>query len=82
MAIAFSVSITSSPVQFGVTKIVSLKENGENGESIPVTLENKREFVQLSAQYRLYTSIKDQLENLLSGFYEIIPKDLIAIVRS
>jgi E3 ubiquitin-protein ligase HUWE1 len=53
----------------------------ENGESIPVTLENKREFVQLSAQYRLYTSIKDQLENLLSGFYEIIPKDLIAIVR-
>jgi len=65
-------------VQFGVTKIVSLKENGE---SIPVTLENKREFVQLSAQYRLYTSIKDQLENMLSGFYEIIPKDLIAIVR-
>jgi E3 ubiquitin-protein ligase HUWE1 len=59
-------------------KIVSLKENGE---SIPVTLDNKREFVQLSAQYRLYTSIKDQLENLLSGFYEIIPKDLIAIVR-
>jgi len=57
---------------------VSLKENGE---SIPVTFENKREFVQLSAQYRLYTSIKDQLENLLSGFYEIIPKDLIAIVR-
>ena len=66
------------PTQFGVTKIVSLKENGE---SIPVTLDNKREFVQLSAQYRLYTSIKDQLENLLSGFYEIIPKDLIAIVR-
>jgi E3 ubiquitin-protein ligase HUWE1 len=61
-----------------VTKIVSLKENGE---SVPVTLDNKREFVQLSAQYRLYTSIKDQLENLLSGFYEIIPKDLIAIVR-
>ncbi|KAH9963908.1 hypothetical protein BC827DRAFT_99895 [Russula dissimulans] len=62
--------------EFGVTKIVSLKENGE---SIPVTLDNKREFVQLSAQYRLYTSIKDQLENMLSGFYEIIPKDLIAI---
>ncbi|KAI9449410.1 hypothetical protein BJY52DRAFT_1215929 [Lactarius psammicola] len=62
--------------EFGVTKIVPLKENGE---SIPVTLENRREFVQLSAQYRLYTSIKDQLEHLLSGFYEIIPKDLIAI---
>jgi len=47
---------------------------------IPVTLENTWEFVQLSAQYRLYTSIKDQLENLLPGFYKIIPKDLIAVV--
>ncbi|KAI9511134.1 hypothetical protein F5148DRAFT_1373973 [Russula earlei] len=62
--------------EFGVTKIVPLKENGE---SLPVTLDNKRDFVQLSAQYRLYTSIKDQLENMLSGFYEIIPKDLISI---
>lgn len=49
---------------------------------MPVTQENKREFVQLSAQYRLYSSIKDQIESLLAGFYEIIPKDLITIVRS
>ena len=53
----------------------------EGGAHIPVTQENKREFVQLSAQYRLYSSIKDQIESLLSGFYEIIPKDLISIVR-
>ena len=52
----------------------------ENGEGIPVTQENKREFVQLSAQYRLYSSIKYQIENLLAGFYEIIPKDLVTIV--
>lgn len=62
--------------EFGVTKIVDLKENGA---SIPVTMANRREFVQLSAQYRLYSSIKEQLEHLLSGFYEIIPKDLVAI---
>ncbi|PCH43593.1 hypothetical protein WOLCODRAFT_75349 [Wolfiporia cocos MD-104 SS10] len=62
--------------EFGVTKIVDLKENGR---STPVTQENKREFVQLSAQYRLYSSIKDQIEALLNGFYEIIPKDLITI---
>jgi len=36
--------------------------------------------VQLSAQYRLFSSIKDQIENLLAGFYEIIPKDLVTIV--
>jgi E3 ubiquitin-protein ligase HUWE1 len=53
----------------------------QGGESVAVTQENKREFVQLSAQYRLYSSIKDQIENLSRGFYEIIPKDLITIVR-
>lgn len=57
---------------------MSLKEGGEH---LPVTQENKREFVQLSAQYRLYSSIKDQIESLSGGFYEIVPKDLIAIVR-
>ncbi|KAK0461087.1 uncharacterized protein EV420DRAFT_1746494 [Desarmillaria tabescens] len=62
--------------EFGVNRIISLKDGGE---SIPVTQENKREFVQLSAQYRLYSSIKEQIENLLSGFYEIIPKDLVTI---
>ena len=54
----------------------------QGGASIPVTQENKKEFVQLSANYRLYSSIKDQIESLLAGFYEIIPKDLISIVRS
>lgn len=65
-------------IQFGVTRLVELKENGA---SIPVTQENKREFVQLSADYRLTKSIKDQIEALLGGFYDIIPKDLISIVR-
>ena len=54
----------------------------EGGTTTPVTQENKREFVQLSAQYRLYSSIKEQIESLLAGFYEIIPKDLITIVRA
>lgn len=47
-----------------------------------VTDENKKEFVQLSAQYRLITSIKDQIEALLAGFYDIIPKELISIVSA
>ncbi|KAG5651874.1 hypothetical protein H0H81_007094 [Sphagnurus paluster] len=62
--------------EFGVNRIVPLKEGGEH---IPVTLENRREFVQLSAQYRLYSSIHQQIESLSTGFYEIIPKDLIKI---
>ncbi|KAF5393284.1 hypothetical protein D9757_000601 [Collybiopsis confluens] len=62
--------------EFGVNRIVPLKEGGD---AISVTQENKREFVQLSAQYRLYSSIKEQIEHLSAGFYEIIPKDLITI---
>ncbi|KAH0589501.1 hypothetical protein H2248_005243 [Termitomyces sp. 'cryptogamus'] len=62
--------------EFGINRIVPLKGGGE---SISVTQENKREFVQLSAQYRLYSSIEKQIESLSSGFYEIIPKDLITI---
>ncbi|KAG9103766.1 hypothetical protein FRC06_008224 [Ceratobasidium sp. 370] len=62
--------------EFGVHKVVPLKENGEK---IMVDQENKKEFVQLSAQYRLFTSIKDQIEALLAGFYDIIPKELISI---
>ncbi|KAG8914887.1 hypothetical protein FRC00_009987 [Tulasnella sp. 408] len=61
---------------FGLTKVVPLKEGGQ---IIPVTNENKREYVQLSAEYRLVLSIKEQIEAFLSGFYDIIPKDLIAI---
>ncbi|KAL5523755.1 hypothetical protein ACEPAG_7928 [Sanghuangporus baumii] len=62
--------------EFGRHEIIPLKEHGQ---TIPVTMENRKEYVQLAAQYRLYSSIKSQIENLLSGFYEIIPKELIAI---
>ncbi|KAF8525043.1 hypothetical protein BU17DRAFT_41797 [Hysterangium stoloniferum] len=62
--------------EFGVTRLVELKDNGA---TTSVTQDNKREFVQLSAQYRLTKSIKEQIDALLGGFYDIIPKDLIAI---
>ena len=66
-------------MQFGVTKLLELKDGGA---AIPVTNENKKEFVQLSATHRLYSSIKDQIESLLAGFYDIIPKELISIVSA
>jgi E3 ubiquitin-protein ligase HUWE1 len=62
--------------EFGRNRIFELKPGGE---SIPVTQENKREFVQLSANFRLYSSISEQIENIVAGFQEIIPKDLITI---
>ncbi|KAF9241543.1 hypothetical protein BU15DRAFT_87134 [Melanogaster broomeanus] len=62
--------------EFGRNRIFPLKPGGE---SIPVTQENKREFVQLSANFRLYSSISEQIENIVAGFQEIIPNDLITI---
>ncbi|OAL27155.1 hypothetical protein AYO22_03786 [Fonsecaea multimorphosa] len=62
--------------QFGEEKIVDLIPDGRN---IPVTEENKREYVNAQVRYRLTTSVKDQLENFVKGFHDIIPAELIAI---
>ncbi|CAG9536021.1 unnamed protein product [Cercopithifilaria johnstoni] len=62
--------------EFGVRKMRTLKENGS---SIPVTDENKEEYVKLVCQMKMTGSINQQLNAFLEGFYEIIPKHLISI---
>lgn len=49
---------------FGVTQVVELVENGRN---IPVTEENKHEYVQRIVEYRLTGSVEAQLEEFLKG---------------
>lgn len=49
---------------FGKTNIIDLKPDGRN---IPVTEENKQEYVQLVVEHRLTGSVKEQLENFLTG---------------
>ncbi|KAK9451580.1 uncharacterized protein V1518DRAFT_402950 [Limtongia smithiae] len=61
---------------YGDKKIIDLIPNGRE---ISVTEENKREYVRLVVGYRLLTSVQDQLEHFLRGFYDIIPKDLVSI---
>ena len=55
---------------FGLTKIVDLIENGRN---IPVTEENKQEYVQLMVEYRLIGSVQEQLEHFLKGDFDLVP---------
>ena len=62
--------------EFGRQRTVELIQNGKN---TPVTDENKHEYVQLIVQQRLVVAIKDQIDAFLTGFHEIIPKDLIKI---
>ncbi|KAF5864652.1 hypothetical protein ETB97_006929 [Aspergillus alliaceus] len=61
---------------FGEKQVIDLIENGRN---IPVTQENKEEYIQRVVDYRLVRSVKEQLDNFLKGFHEIIPADLISI---
>jgi len=51
----------------------------EGGSNTEVTEENKGEYVRLVAQHRMTGAIEPQLEALLEGFHELVPKDLIAI---
>ena len=50
--------------EFGVKQIVDLVENGRN---IPVTEENKQEYIQREIEYRLTGSVQAQLEQFLKG---------------
>ncbi|KAI0392521.1 hypothetical protein F5Y17DRAFT_354935 [Xylariaceae sp. FL0594] len=61
---------------FGATEVVDLCENGRD---IPVTEENKHDYVRLVVEHRLLSSVKDQMEHFLAGFHDIIPAELISI---
>lgn len=50
--------------EFGVKQVVDLVENGRN---IPVTEENKQDYIQHEIAYRLTGSVQAQLEQFLSG---------------
>ncbi|KAK5629426.1 hypothetical protein RRF57_005140 [Xylaria bambusicola] len=62
--------------EFGVTKVSDLCENGRN---MPVTEENKHDYVRLVVEHKLLSSVKEQMENFLKGFHDIIPAELISI---
>lgn len=62
--------------EFGVTETRDLIPNGRH---IPVTEENKMEYVRLVCQMKMTGAIKQQLTAFLEGFYDIIPMRLISI---
>lgn len=62
--------------EFGVKSVRDLKPNGRK---IDVTDANKEEYVKLVCQTKMTGSIRKQLDAFLTGFYEIIPKDLISM---
>ncbi|KAK8108033.1 uncharacterized protein PG998_010046 [Apiospora kogelbergensis] len=69
-------SFAAEDDEFGVTKIIDLIKDGRD---IPVTEENKNDYVRLIVEHKLLKSVQEQMENFLKGFHEIIPAELIAI---
>ncbi|ORY95778.1 hypothetical protein BCR43DRAFT_557706 [Syncephalastrum racemosum] len=61
---------------FGTTEVIDLKPNGRD---IPVTEENKHEYVALVTEQKLTTAIKDQINAFLQGFHDVIQAPLIQI---
>jgi len=59
---------------FGVIKVHELKKNGKN---IPVTEQNKKEYVKLYVNFRFMQGIEQQFLALQKGFNELIPQHLM-----
>jgi hypothetical protein len=47
------------------------------GFAVPVTQENKKDFVRLVCEFKMTTSITPQVNSFMKGFHELIPADLI-----
>ena len=69
-------TFTTTEDRFGEMVTVELKPNGAD---IPVTEENKKEYVSLIVEYRISRRVKEQFDAFMSGFSELIPQDLINV---
>ncbi|KAJ9630298.1 E3 ubiquitin-protein ligase RSP5 [Exophiala oligosperma] len=62
--------------QFGETKTIDLKPGGRD---IPVTNENKREYVELVTEWKIVKRVEEQFNAFITGFNELIPADLVNV---
>jgi len=60
--------------RFGELVTIELKPGGAD---VPVTEENKKEYVETMIEYRTSRRVKDQFDT--SGFGELIPHDLVNV---
>ena len=63
-------------VKFGEVISVDLKAGGKE---ISVTDENKKEYVELVAEWRIRKRVSDQMKAFGKGFFDIIPREMIEI---
>lgn len=62
-------------------KIVEI-ELKPGGSEIPVTNENKREYVELVTEWKIERRVDEQFKLFMSGFNELIPQELINVLMN
>lgn len=62
--------------RFGELITVDLKPKGRD---IEVTNENKKEYVELITEWRIYKRVEEQFKSFMDGFNELIPEDLVNV---
>ncbi|KAL0947135.1 hypothetical protein HGRIS_013266 [Hohenbuehelia grisea] len=69
-------TFTTTEERFGEMVTIELKPGGAD---VPVTQDNKKEYVEQVVEYRISKRVKEQFEAFMSGFSELIPQDLITV---
>lgn len=69
-------TFTTTEERFGEMVTIELKPGGED---MPVTEENKKDYVDAVVEYRISKRVKEQFDAFMSGFSELIPQDLITV---
>jgi E3 ubiquitin-protein ligase NEDD4 len=69
-------TFTTMEERFGEMVTIDLKPGGAD---VPVTQENKKEYVDHVVEYRISKRVKEQFDAFMSGFSELIPQDLINV---
>ncbi|KAK7023720.1 hypothetical protein R3P38DRAFT_2708439 [Favolaschia claudopus] len=69
-------TFTTTEERFGEMVTIELKPGGAD---VPVTQDNKKEYVEHVVDYRISKRVKEQFEAFMSGFSELIPQDLITV---
>jgi len=70
------IDFTVTEETLGMKRTVELVPNGAN---IDVTEENLPEYIEACLKYRLFGRYEAQLNELLLGFFEVIPEPLLTI---
>ena len=69
-------TFTTAEERFGEMVTIDLKPGGAD---IPVTEENKKDYVDCVVEYRIFKRVQEQFEAFMSGFNELIPQELINV---